>query len=382
MRDGGLVFLGGLGAGAGLMFLLDPRSGRRRRAHVRDELRHDARSVAAGAGKTVRDVAHRSRGLVARVRAAVRRRSAPDQVIEGRVRALLGRICSHPGAIDVVSDNGRIQLAGAILESEHHGVVSAVSGIRGVRGISDMLHPHPSAEQVPDLQGGVPRMGTRWDIQQRTWAPATSLLAGLVATGLVVGGTRSHRPAGWAAAGLGGLLMARALVNRPLGDIVGVGRRRHGLQIQKAIHVDAPVEEVFAFWSNLESFPRFMTHVRHVRQTGDRRYHWKVGPFEWEAEVTRLEPNKQLAWRSLPGAVVRNRGVVRFRHDGHLGTEVSVRLSYRPPAGMLGHSVARLLGADPKRQMDDDLLRFKSLVEQGSATGRGRRILREDIARG
>jgi uncharacterized membrane protein len=197
-----------------------------------------------------------------------------------------------------------------------------------------------------------------------------------------VGGRRARRPAGWAAAGAGGLLLARALVNQPLGEIVGVGRRRRGIQVQKAIHVDAPVEEVFAFWSNLESFPRFMTHVKHVQQISDRQYHWKVGPFEWNAEVTRLEPNRMVAWRSLPGAALRNRGVVRFREDDHRGTEVSVRLAYRPPAGMLGHGVARLLGADPKHQMDDDLLRFKSLIEQGAATGRGERVLREEVGPG
>src|SRR5688572_22925342 len=37
MRSG-LVFLGGMGAGAGLLFLLDPSSGRRRRAQLRGEL--------------------------------------------------------------------------------------------------------------------------------------------------------------------------------------------------------------------------------------------------------------------------------------------------------------------------------------------------------
>jgi uncharacterized membrane protein len=29
---------------------------------------------------------------------------------------------------------------------------------------------------------------------------------------------------------------------------------------------------------------------------------------------------------------------------------------------MLDHGVARLLGADPRHQMDDDLLRFNSLI--------------------
>jgi hypothetical protein len=29
-------------------------------------------------------------------------------------------------------------------------------------------------------------------------------------------------------------------------------------------------------------------------------------------------------------------------------------------AGSVGHGIAKLLGSDPRKQMDDDLLRFKS----------------------
>jgi hypothetical protein len=71
MKGGGLYLLGGVGAGAGLMFLLDPRSGRRRRGQLRDELVRDARGVRAGAGKTARDIQHRSKGLAARARAGL-----------------------------------------------------------------------------------------------------------------------------------------------------------------------------------------------------------------------------------------------------------------------------------------------------------------------
>ena len=36
--------------------------------------------------------------------------------------------------------------------------------------------------------------------------------------------------------------------------------------------------------------------------------------------------------------------------------------------------VAALLGADPKRQLDDDLLRLKSLLERGKASGHEERV--------
>jgi len=42
-------------------------------------------------------------------------------------------------------------------------------------------------------------------------------------------------------------------------------------------------------------------------------------------------------------------------------------MSYAPPAGVLGHGIARMLGADPQRQMDDDLARMKAFIERGGA---------------
>jgi hypothetical protein len=46
-------------------------------------------------------------------------------------------------------------------------------------------------------------------------------------------------------------------------------------------------------------------------------------------------------------------------------TVVDVRLSYYPPAGAVGHAIASLFGADPKSEMDDDLMRMKSFIETG-----------------
>jgi uncharacterized membrane protein len=43
-----------------------------------------------------------------------------------------------------------------------------------------------------------------------------------------------------------------------------------------------------------------------------------------------------------------------------------VRLNYNPPAGAIGHAVAGLFGADPKTEMDQDLVRMKTLIETGN----------------
>jgi uncharacterized membrane protein len=42
---------------------------------------------------------------------------------------------------------------------------------------------------------------------------------------------------------------------------------------------------------------------------------------------------------------------------------VNIRLTYNPAVGKLGHIMASLFGADPKRQMDDGLMRRKSCIE-------------------
>ena len=50
---------------------------------------------------------------------------------------------------------------------------------------------------------------------------------------------------------------------------------------------------------------------------------------------------------------------------GNRGTEVRVTLSYDVPAGPLGRAVAKYFGEEPHQQLDDDLRRFKQVVETG-----------------
>jgi uncharacterized membrane protein len=42
-----------------------------------------------------------------------------------------------------------------------------------------------------------------------------------------------------------------------------------------------------------------------------------------------------------------------------------VQMDYVPPAGALGHAVAQLFGVDPRQAMHEDLVRLKSLLEDG-----------------
>ena len=104
---------------------------------------------------------------------------------------------------------------------------------------------------------------------------------------------------------------------------------------------------------------------------GENRSHWVAsGPMghtvEWDAEIIREVPNRLIGWRSLEGSDVDLAGSVQFKPllNGR-GTEVRVELQYNPPAGHLGAAVAKLLGNDPRKQIQSDLKRFRTLMETG-----------------
>jgi uncharacterized membrane protein len=178
----------------------------------------------------------------------------------------------------------------------------------------------------------------------------------------------------------GGALLARAVTNLDLRSLVGLGPR--GITVQKTITVEAPVETVFAFWTNFQNFPRFMSRVRDIRRITENRSAWTVAgpggvPVQWIAEVVRAVPHQLIEWRSTAESAVRHNGMVRFENDGVHGTRVNVRLAYVPPAGAFGHAVARLFGADPKSEMDADLMRMKTLIETGHPPHDAARPIRE-----
>jgi uncharacterized membrane protein len=85
---------------------------------------------------------------------------------------------------------------------------------------------------------------------------------------------------------------------------------------------------------------------------------------EWDAEIVELFPNKLLAWQSTQGSLIQHAGIVRFETEGNR-TRVQIRLSYNPPAGAIGHTIATMLGSNPKQEMDEDLVRMKTFIETG-----------------
>src|SRR5688572_1471184 len=141
---------------AAAMYWFDRTSGRRRRARLRDQMVSGVFRLDHGLEVARRDLAHRMQGLAARARSMFRDDYVDDEVLEERVRSCLGRVVSHPGAIEVSSDNGHVVLSGDVLTHEHGQLIRAVDGVHGVAFIEDQLAIHASAEGISALQGGRP----------------------------------------------------------------------------------------------------------------------------------------------------------------------------------------------------------------------------------
>jgi len=143
------------------------------------------------------------------------------------------------------------------------------------------------------------------------------------------------------------------------------------VKIVRTITINVDREELFRFWRALETVPRFAPHIQSVEVLDARTSRWVAnGPagktIEWEAEIVTERPNEWLAWRSRPGSALENAGSIEFQlAPGARGTEVTVQLEYAPPAGLFGQMIARWLGQEPVQQLDDDLRRFKALMETG-----------------
>jgi hypothetical protein len=206
--------LAGLAAGAGLMYLVDPRGGAWRRSHLAQRAGRAVREVEHGVEAGVRDLEHRARGLAHEAKARIEREHVGDEVIVERVRAKLGRLAAHASAIEVISREGKVELAGPVFRAEHGQVLRGVRLVRGVRGVEDRLEPHETSEGVPALQGAGPRRGPRPDPLQERWAPGTRLLAGAAASVFVAralfGRSLLRIPAGVAAAALFGNLLGES----------------------------------------------------------------------------------------------------------------------------------------------------------------------------
>lgn len=351
-------WLGGAAAGALLMYMLDPDRGSARRAQ----------SAAAVRGAGTRT----SQALGQVWHGAGERLGAAGQRLRGGLDGGLGSDPSgeRPHAASAVQDAVRPDgAASRLVEEARQGLEHGADAARRFGGrvrtaVQDTLHGA--------LDSG----------PEGAWSPAVRNSAVAGGALLATVGMLRRSPLALVLGLAGAALLARGAANKPLGGMLGgvvrgpLGQRlRHSMDqtvdVEQSIHIDAQPEDVYDLWTDYENFPHFMSHVVEVRDLGRRRSHWVVrGPggteFAWNSVVTEQTRPHRLAWRSEPGAEIPQSGSIQFEPQRG-GTLVTVRMSYVPPAGVLGRGLAALLGADPQSRMHDDLRHMKSFIERGAA---------------
>lgn len=186
---------------------------------------------------------------------------------------------------------------------------------------------------------------------------------------------------GYAIAGIGAALAYRGLTGHSIFyRLLGVDRSSHdvgrvqgnvGIKLERAVTVNTTPEHAYRAWRHLPNLARFMAHVERVEQIDNVRSRWTVQTpagmkVTWNADITNDVPNQVIAWRTVDARVVEHAGSVTFdaAPDGR-STVVRVSMQYAPPAGALGHTLVSAFGADPQKQIEQDLVSFKRAMEAG-----------------
>ena len=142
------------------------------------------------------------------------------------------------------------------------------------------------------------------------------------------------------------------------------------VNIKSSFTVNKPRMAVYDFWRKLDNLPLFMNHLESVEVIDKERSHWVmklptgVAKLSWDAEIVMDVPGEVIGWSSLPDSMIDNAGKVRFRDaaDGE-GTLIDVVITYQPPAGGFGASLARVLNPLFKSMVDTDVQNFKQYMD-------------------
>jgi uncharacterized membrane protein len=224
----------------------------------------------------------------------------------------------------------------------------------------------------------MPRTEIRSRISGINVPRAERIASGCLGGAAILLGLRRRSLGGLAIAGLGAAFVVRALTGRcPLYRSRAL---RKGIQVRRAITIQATPRQIYETWRDLEQLPRFLKHVTSVtvEEGGISRWVVEQGPakLEWRAEVVEDSPGKRLRWRSLPGGDIEHDGSLELhKAPGDRGTVVEVKLHYFPPGGLIvASALSGFLRKLTAVQIGEELARLQQLLETGEITTGARRF--------
>jgi len=285
---------------------------------------------------------------------AGRQQSGFNNMNEERLANALGWFSIGLGLAQLAAPRGMARLVGASDDAKSRTVMRAL-GLREITtGVGILARPRPTGWVWTRVAGDVMDLALLGSLlkpnntQRNRTAAATAAVLGVTALDVLCGQQLSRGP-----------------------DAATSAPTDRAIHVTRTITINRSPEEVYQFWHDFQNLPRFMVHLESVHVIDEKRSHWIAKApagtkVEWDAETIDDRPNELIAWRSLPSADVDNSGSVRFRPaPGGRGTEVRVEMQYAPPGGVIGSTIAKLFGEEPGQQVQEDLRRFKQVMETG-----------------
>ena len=137
-------------------------------------------------------------------------------------------------------------------------------------------------------------------------------------------------------------------------------------QITKSIIVSSHANNLYEAWLDFQNHPHFMENITSVTKNGPDTNRWVMeGPLntrlEWTTKITRSEPEKRIAWKTIEGDL-KTSGQVTFTELPKGQTEITVTSQTIPPEDLI-EKVAISLFRDEEQQLEKDLRKFKAFVE-------------------
>ncbi len=205
-----------------------------------------------------------------------------------------------------------------------------------------------SNERMLMLAAGAALLGYAWRRNSKGLSAAS--------VGMLLRGATGYCPA-YGAMGINNSDTKRALA----------GER--GIHIRESITINAPAENIYRFWRQLDRLPEVMPHLAKIEQLDTKRSRWTAKAFDtvpvtWEAEIINELPFELISWQTLPGQAIQTAGSVTFKPSASgSGTEVHVHLQYAAPGGKAANWLAGLAGQDPAKYTQEALQALKQKLE-------------------
>ena len=136
--------------------------------------------------------------------------------------------------------------------------------------------------------------------------------------------------------------------------------------------VNAPLQNVWHTWSDLDSMPLWMSWIESVKTIDQQTStlpdltEWTLAAngfkFRWKAQITERIDLEKLKWESVGG--LPTRGSVLFQKNHENSTLVTLSITYELPKMIARLMEQNILGKMVTNELQANIDRFKSLVEK------------------